>query len=149
VTFSVSFCCSELVALLVEDVGLGQARALQELLEVPGILEGLLDRRVDLLLDFLVGDLDVLLVGLLLDPVAADEELEDLVAERVVLLLALALELRLGRLRLALRRRRGGRLLVGNALREVRAGRGSAPSECSCCFGLACPAWDTAAICIQ
>src|SRR3954447_7440330 len=110
----------QLVALLVEDVGLREARALQELLEVGGILERLLDGRVDLLLHLAVGDLDVLLGGLLLDPVAADEELEDLVAQRVVLLLALALELRLGRLGRALRRLRRGRLLVGDALREAR-----------------------------
>jgi hypothetical protein len=88
--------------------------------ELARVRERLLDRGVDLALDLLVGDLDVLLGGLLLDPVAADEELEDLVAQLVVLLLALALQLRLRRLGDALAGRRRGRLLVGDALREVR-----------------------------
>jgi hypothetical protein len=48
------------------------------------------------------------------------EQLEHLVLERVVLLLALRLELRLGRLRLALGRLLRGLLLVGHAGRELR-----------------------------
>src|SRR3954470_17128861 len=51
-----------------EQVGLGHAGVLEELLVVRILLEGLLLLVLELLLDLLVGDLDVLLLGLLLDP---------------------------------------------------------------------------------
>ena len=75
-----------------EDVLLAHAGGLEEL------LVGLVGRERGLLLvgeralDLGVGDLDVLLLGLLLDPLGLDQELHDLALERVVLRLALLLE---------------------------------------------------------
>src|SRR4051812_4153611 len=100
-----------------EQVGLGHARVLEELLVVRILLERLLLLVLELLLDFLVGDLDVLLFGLLLDPLGRNEELHDLLLQRVVLLLALGLELPLRRLLRAVRDRLLGQ--VRGALREV------------------------------
>jgi hypothetical protein len=78
--------------------------------------EGLLLLLLEGLLELRVGDLDVLVLGLALDPLGLDEELEHLVAQPLVLLLALRLELRRRRLRLALRGLGRGRLLGRHAL---------------------------------
>ena len=76
---------------------LGLAGVLEELRVVGFLGERLLLLLVEGLLDLLVGDLDVLLLGLALDPLEGDQQLHHLVAQRVVLLLALGLELGVGR----------------------------------------------------
>src|SRR4051812_30252177 len=105
-----------------EQIALGLAGGLEELLVV-----GLLRERLLLLLlerrpDLLVGGRDVPLRGLLGEPLRRDQELQRLLVDAVVLLLALGLEgLGVG-LRHALRERL--LLLRGDALREVgRIGR--------------------------
>src|SRR5215218_6631373 len=107
-----------------QDVVVRLPGVLEELLVVGGLREGLLLLLVERLLDLGVGHLDALLVGLLLEPLIVDQEAHDLLAQLVVLLLALLLVVRVGLLRLAFGRL-GGRLLGGgDALGEVRRVRG-------------------------
>ena len=79
---------------LEHDVFLALARLLEELLVVGVLGEALLALLVEGLLDVGVGDLDPLLLGLALEPLEGDQQLEHLVADLLVLLLALGLELR-------------------------------------------------------
>ena len=105
---------------LEHDVLLGLAGVLEELLVVGVLREALLLLLVEGLLDLGVGDLDPLLLGLALEPLEGDQQLQHLVAELLVLLLALGLELRVGDLRLALGRLRRGLALGRDALRVLR-----------------------------
>ena len=97
-----------------------------------GLLEELLERAllrelrlllelVDLLLDLGVGDLDVHLLGLALEPLDRGQQLQRLVAQRLVLLLALRLELGVADLGLAL----GG---LGLLLAQLRRRRPCSPA---------------------
>ena len=86
--------------------------SLRNFCEVGVLGERLLLLLVEGLLDLGVGDLDVLLLGLALDPLEGDQQLEHLVAQGVVLLLALGLELAVGDLRLALGGLRRGLALL-------------------------------------
>ena len=103
-----------------EHVLLGEAGGLEELLVVLLLRERLLLLLLELLLDLGLGDLDVLLLGLAGHPLVLDEQLHDLVAQALVLLLALGLEVRVLRLGLALGRLGRGLLLVRDALRVLR-----------------------------
>src|SRR5215204_302409 len=106
----------------------GLARGLEELLVVGLLRERLLLLLVERLLDLLVGHLDALLLGLALDPLERDQQPQHLVAQLVVLLLALLLEVRVRLLRLTLRGLRRGLLRLRDAfsergrLRDGRAG---------------------------
>src|SRR4051812_5519157 len=101
-----------------EQVALGLARGLEELPVVGLLRERLLLLLLEGRLDLLVGSRDLALGGLLRQPLRRDQELQRLLVDAVVLLLALRFErLRVG-LRHALRQRQ---LLLGrDALREVR-----------------------------
>ena len=102
-----------------DDVLLGLAVVLEELLVVRVLREALLLLLVEGLLDLGVADLDAHLLGLALDPDEGGQERQDLVAQLVVLLLALVLVLLVGRRRLALGRLGRRLLLVGDALGEL------------------------------
>jgi hypothetical protein len=105
------------------DVLVGLAGVLEELLVVRGLRERLLLLLVERLLDLGVGHLDALVLRLALDPLERDQQAEHLVAQLVVLLLTLLLEVGVGLLGLALGRL-GGRLLgLRDAFRVVRRHR--------------------------
>ena len=104
---------------------LGLARVLEELLVVGGLRERLLLLLLEGLVDLLVGHGDALVLGLALDPLERDQQAQHLVAQLLVLLLALVLELLVGELGLALGRLRLRLLGRGDALGEVgRLGHG-------------------------
>src|SRR5919108_412469 len=96
----------------------------EELLVVGFLRERLLLLLLEGLLDLRVGDLDALLLGLVLDPLERDQQPQDLVAQLVVLLLALLLEVGVGLLRLALRRLCGGLPGLRDALGVIGRLRG-------------------------
>src|SRR4051794_18353671 len=106
----------------VEQVGLALTRGREELLVVGLLRERLLLLLLEGRLHFLVARRDLALCGLLREPLRGDQELQRLIAQPVVLLLALRLE----RLRIGLRHALRHRLLAlrRDALREVRRVRG-------------------------
>src|SRR3954468_16528682 len=104
---------------LEEDVLVGLAGLLEELLVVGVLGEALLLLLVEGLLDARVGHLYAHVLGLAVQPARVDQQLEDLVAQALVLLLALSLQLRVGLLGLALGGLGRGLFLLGDALRVV------------------------------
>src|SRR6202035_326122 len=113
-----------------QQVGDRVARARQELLEVGFLGELLALDLVELLLDFVVGDLHAPFGGLAQHPVGGDQVREHLLLERGVLLFALRLERRGRRLGLTLdglRRRRfevRNTSFIGGRIRNDRLGSG-------------------------